>query len=59
CEAGVQPAKSKPRNGAGEIFVTAAAEIRRETVSAANSLTRPAWKSPPIRDKTASLFRQK
>jgi hypothetical protein len=26
--------KSKPRNGAGEIFMTAAAEIARETVSA-------------------------
>src|ERR1035437_8204302 len=28
--------KSKPRNGAGEIFITAAAEIARETVSATN-----------------------
>jgi hypothetical protein len=28
--------KSQPRNGAGEIFITAAAEITRETVSATN-----------------------
>jgi hypothetical protein len=28
--------KSKPRNGAGEIFITAAAEIARETVSTTN-----------------------
>ena len=28
--------KSKPRNGAGEIFMTAAAEIARETVSTTN-----------------------
>jgi hypothetical protein len=28
--------KSQPRNGAGEIFITAAAEIARETVSATN-----------------------
>jgi hypothetical protein len=46
--------KSKPRNGAGEIFVTAVAEIRRETVSAANSLTHPPEKTPPIRDKIDS-----
>src|SRR3984893_8145515 len=30
------PAKSQPRNGAGEIFITAAGEIAGETVSAAN-----------------------
>jgi hypothetical protein len=28
--------KSQPRKGAGEIFIMAAAEIARETVSAAN-----------------------
>jgi hypothetical protein len=28
--------KSQPRNGAGEIFITAATEIGRETVSATN-----------------------
>jgi hypothetical protein len=28
--------KSQPRNGAGEIFITAAAEITRESVSATN-----------------------
>jgi hypothetical protein len=28
--------KSKPRNGVGEIFITAAAEIARETVSTTN-----------------------
>jgi hypothetical protein len=33
--------KSQPRNGAGEIFMPAAAEIARQTVSAANrSMTR-------------------
>jgi hypothetical protein len=50
------PQKSKPRNGAGEIFVTAVAEISRETVSAANSLTRPPRKTTPIRDKIDSLL---
>jgi hypothetical protein len=34
------PAKSQPRNGAGEIFITAAAEIARATVSAANRVGR-------------------
>ena len=33
CSAGE---KSQPRNGPGEIFITAAAEIARETVSATN-----------------------
>jgi len=33
--AGFAREKSQPRNGAGEIFMTAAAEIARETVSAA------------------------
>src|ERR1700731_2140287 len=32
--------KSQPRNGAGEIFITAAAEIVRETVSATNRVGR-------------------
>ena len=32
--------KSQPRNGAGEIFITAAAEIGRETVSATNRVGR-------------------
>jgi hypothetical protein len=32
----LRPKKSQPRNGAGEIFITAAAEIARETVSATN-----------------------
>jgi hypothetical protein len=32
--------KSQPRNGAGEIFMTATAEIARETVSAANRFER-------------------
>ena len=32
--------KSQPRNGAGEIFMTAAAEIARATVSAANYIER-------------------
>jgi hypothetical protein len=54
-----QPQKSKPRNGAGEILVTAVAEIRRETVSAANSLTRPPRRTPPIRDKIDSSRRIK
>jgi hypothetical protein len=34
--AGSVPEKSQPRNGAGEIFTAAAAEIVPETVSAAN-----------------------
>jgi hypothetical protein len=34
------PAKSQPRNGAGEIFMTATAEIARETVSARIALER-------------------
>jgi hypothetical protein len=36
----LRPQKSQPRNGAGEIFMTAAAEIARKTVSAANRLKR-------------------
>jgi hypothetical protein len=32
--------KNQPRNGAGEIFMTAAAEIAPETVSAANHIER-------------------
>jgi hypothetical protein len=41
----LQPAKkSKPRNGAGEIFVRAVGEIGRETVSVANYPTRAPWK---------------
>jgi hypothetical protein len=34
--AGSRPQKGQPRNGAGEIFMPATAEIARETVSAAN-----------------------
>jgi hypothetical protein len=37
--------KSKPRNGAGAVFVTAGAEIARETVSAADRIEREAKKS--------------
>jgi RNA-directed DNA polymerase len=33
--------RSKPRNGAGEIFITAAAEIARATVSAPNQVIEP------------------
>jgi hypothetical protein len=33
---GASREKSQPRNGAGEIFITAAAEIARETVFATN-----------------------
>jgi hypothetical protein len=34
--AGIARDKSQPRNGAEEIFMTATAEIARETVSVAN-----------------------
>ena len=47
--------KSKPRNDAGEIFITAAAEITRETVYAAN-LTERETKKP--RQFAPRLFRR-
>ena len=39
--------------------MTAVAAIRRESVSAANSLTRPPRKTPPMRDKMDSPSRRK
>jgi len=50
--------KSKPRNGAREIFATTAAEIARETVSAVNWIVLANEKTPPNRVKTGSPQRQ-
>jgi hypothetical protein len=41
------------RNGAGEIFITAAAEIARATVSAVNRFGRETGTPPQIREKQA------
>jgi hypothetical protein len=50
--------KSKPRNGAGEIFMTAPAEIARETVSGANRLAKHYPYPPQIREKIGFLEKQ-
>jgi 23S rRNA-/tRNA-specific pseudouridylate synthase len=50
--------KSQPRKGAGEIFITAAAEIARETVSATTRFEHETGKTPQIREKIGYLERQ-
>jgi hypothetical protein len=51
--------KSQPRNGAREIFASAAGEITRETVSVLNWIVCDAKKRPPNRGKSDSSKRQK